>query len=45
MGLGNIYRHNYDNVEERIVWSTVHRDLAPLLAVVEAELAEFDAGT
>jgi uncharacterized protein with HEPN domain len=39
MGAGNIYRHDYDNVVERIVWQTVTRDLAPLLAVVEAELA------
>ena len=39
MGAGNIYRHDYDNVVEQIVWQTVTRDLAPLLAVVEAELA------
>jgi hypothetical protein len=38
-GAGNIYRHDYDNVVERIVWQTVTRDLAPLLATVEAELA------
>jgi uncharacterized protein with HEPN domain len=39
MGAGNICRHDYDNVVEQIVWQTVTRDLAPLLAVVEAELA------
>jgi uncharacterized protein with HEPN domain len=39
MGAGNIYRHDYDNVVEEIVWRTVTRDLAPLLAAVEAELA------
>ena len=44
MGLGNIYRHNYDNVDEQIAWSTVQRDLAPLLAVIEAELARFETG-
>ena len=44
MGLGNVYRHNYDNVEEQMAWSTVQRDLAPLLAVVEEELVAFGAG-
>ena len=39
MGAGNVYRHDYDNVVEEIVWQTVTRDLAPLLAVAEAELA------
>jgi uncharacterized protein with HEPN domain len=39
---GNIYRHNYDNVEESIVWDTVHRDLPSLLVVVLAEIARFD---
>lgn len=39
MGAGNVYRHDYDNVVEDIVWQTVTRDLAPLLAVAESELA------
>jgi|SRR6516165_3498454 uncharacterized protein with HEPN domain len=39
MGAGNIYRHDYDNVVEQIVWRTVTSDLASLLAVVERELA------
>ena len=39
MGVGNIYRHDYDNVAEQFVWRTVHHSLAPLLAVVEAEIA------
>jgi len=39
MGAGNIYRHDYDNIVERIVWRTVTHDLAPLLAFVECELA------
>ena len=39
MGAGNIYRHDYDNVEEEFVWRTVALNLAPLLIVVEAELA------
>ena|SRR5215471_204538 len=39
MGVGNVYRHDYDNVDEDMVWRTVQRSLEPLLAVVEEELA------
>jgi uncharacterized protein with HEPN domain len=39
MGLGNVYRHNYDNVAEDYVWRTVQQSLAPLLAVIEDEIA------
>ena len=39
MGVGNICRHDYDNVAESLVWHTVLRSLTPLLAMVEAELA------
>ena len=35
---GNFYRHQYDNVLESYVWTTIHEDLPPLLAVVEQEL-------
>ena len=35
---GNFYRHRYDNVEEARVWKTVHVDLPPFLAVVQAEI-------
>jgi len=38
---GNIYRHDYDNVAEEIVWQTVQNNFAPLLAAVEVELARF----
>ena len=41
---GNMYRHSYDNVVEAIVWKTVQEDLAPLLAVVQAELDAHEAG-
>ena len=39
MGLGNVYRHNYDNVAEEYVWRTVQHSLAPLLVAVEDEIA------
>jgi len=42
MGVGNIYRRGYDNVQETFVWSTVQDHLAPLLAVVVAEIQSFE---
>ena len=37
-GSGNIYRHNYENVEEKRVWHTATSMLGPLLTAVESEL-------
>ncbi|MGO9744007.1 MAG: DUF86 domain-containing protein [Roseiarcus sp.] len=39
-GSGNIYRHSYENVQERRIWATIHEALPPLRAVAEAELRE-----
>jgi uncharacterized protein with HEPN domain len=39
-GIGNVYRHEYDNVAEEIVWRTVQHSLAPLLEVIERELSD-----
>ena len=39
MGVGNVYRHEYDNVSEDFVWRTVHQSLEALLAVIEEEIA------
>jgi uncharacterized protein with HEPN domain len=39
MGAGNVYRHDYDNIGEEVVWQTVQNNLAPLLATVERELS------
>ena len=44
MGAGNVYRHDYDNVAEEIVWRTVQNNLAPLLAAIKSELAENSEG-
>jgi uncharacterized protein with HEPN domain len=38
-GAGNVYRHNYEDVEARLVWDTAHLALPPLLEVVSRELA------
>jgi uncharacterized protein with HEPN domain len=38
-GAGNVYRHDYDDVQERYVWRTVKEALPPLLVAVESELS------
>ncbi len=35
---GNIYRHNYEDVQQNLVWSTIHDDLPLLLLAAEAEI-------
>jgi uncharacterized protein with HEPN domain len=35
---GNVYRHEYDNVDEALVWQTTQRELEPLGQVVVDEL-------
>ena len=37
-GAGSVYRHDYEDVRQRDVWTTVQKHLSPLLAVVEQEL-------
>jgi uncharacterized protein with HEPN domain len=39
---GNIYRHEYDSVDERFIWRTVQHDLEPLRQIAEAELTALD---
>lgn len=41
---GNIYRHDYDGVQERIILSTVEDALPPLLTVIESEIGIEPAG-
>jgi uncharacterized protein with HEPN domain len=35
---GNVYRHDYEDVLEQIVWRTVHQGLDALLSVVVDEI-------
>ena len=42
-GAGNVYRHDYEDVQQRLVWGTVHNRLHALLEAVELELRRFDA--
>jgi uncharacterized protein with HEPN domain len=44
MGVGNVYRHDYDNVAEEFVWRTVQHSLEPLLTVTEGEIAALPEG-
>jgi len=40
MGVGNVYRHNYDNVAEEYVWRSLHESLPALLAVIAHEIEQ-----
>jgi uncharacterized protein with HEPN domain len=42
-GAGNVYRHDYEDVLQRLVWITVRKHLPPLLAVVAHELQQLGA--
>jgi uncharacterized protein with HEPN domain len=39
-GAGNVYRHDYEDVRQRLVWGTVQKHSQPLLAAVEQELQQ-----
>jgi uncharacterized protein with HEPN domain len=38
MGVGNIYRHNYDDVAEPQVWRTVRDSVSSLLAAISKQI-------
>jgi uncharacterized protein with HEPN domain len=35
---GNIYRHEYEGVDERLIWETIQHDLGPLEEAARAEI-------
>lgn len=37
-GAGNVYRHEYEAVDEALIWRTVQHDLGKLRSVAAAEL-------
>jgi uncharacterized protein with HEPN domain len=39
---GNVYRHDYEDVQQRLVWGTVQTRFPVLLIAVEQELGRFD---
>jgi uncharacterized protein with HEPN domain len=42
MGVGNVLRHNYDDVAEEQVWRTVLEDLPALDRAIAAEIERLD---
>jgi len=36
-GIGNIIRHQYDVIDERIVWEVIKKEIAPLRRVLTSE--------
>jgi uncharacterized protein with HEPN domain len=34
--IGNVLRHEYHTISDRVVWNAVHQDLPPLKAAIEA---------
>src|SRR5947209_320140 len=40
---GNVYRHEYEAVDEALIWHTVRHGLAGLRRAAELEIAEFRA--
>ena len=39
-GAGSVYRHDYEDVRERRLWSVLQKYMAPLFAAVEQELRD-----
>ena len=40
--VGNIYRHEYDVVDNALVWHTLQHDLAPLRTAIAQELSQLE---
>jgi uncharacterized protein with HEPN domain len=36
MGIGNVLRHEYHDISDRVIWNVVQQHLPPLKAAVEA---------
>jgi uncharacterized protein with HEPN domain len=43
-GMGNVLRHDYDQVSLPMIWDSINKSLAPLAEEVESALAVHDAG-
>ena len=38
MGIGNVIRHDYDEIDDRVMWDTATKSLLPLKDAVEGML-------
>ena len=44
VGVGNVIRHDYDQIDDLVMWTTATERLLPLKAAVEAMLRDLDVG-
>jgi hypothetical protein len=42
---GNVYRHDYEDVQQRLVWGTVQMRFPVLLAAIEEEIDSLSGNT
>jgi uncharacterized protein with HEPN domain len=42
IGIGNVIRHDYDEIDDLVMWETATQKLAPLRAAIEAMLRELE---
>ena len=40
VGIGNVIRHDYDEIDDHVMWDTATTKLVPLKAAVEAMLCK-----
>jgi uncharacterized protein with HEPN domain len=43
VGIGNVIRHDYDEIDDLVMWETATRKLPPLKATIEAMLRAIEA--
>ena len=43
-GVGNVLRHEYHSISDRVIWNVVREHLTPLRACVETMLHDLDDG-
>ncbi|MGH6885518.1 MAG: HepT-like ribonuclease domain-containing protein [Geminicoccales bacterium] len=44
VGIGNVIRHDYDDIDDRVMWDTATGKLLPLKEAVESVLREVEEG-
>ena len=44
VGVGSVIRHDYDQIDDLVMWTTATEKLVPSKAAVEAMLSNLDAG-
>jgi uncharacterized protein with HEPN domain len=43
VGIGNVIRHDYDQIDDRVMWETATEKLLPLQEMVERILRDLEA--